>query len=78
MSTPRAPSSDHSAISTAPVSDAGTMPSRQSAGMPSTARDRVMTSASRAFGSLRAMAAAEWRAFERGQREAGSLGTGAG
>jgi hypothetical protein len=27
-STPRAPSSDHSAISTAPVSEAGTMPSR--------------------------------------------------
>src|SRR5690606_9867282 len=32
MSTPRWPSSDHSAISTAPVSDAGTMPMRQSAG----------------------------------------------
>jgi hypothetical protein len=31
-STPRGPSSDHSAISTAPVSDAGTMPMRQSAG----------------------------------------------
>jgi hypothetical protein len=28
MSTPRAPSIDHMAISTAPVSDAGTMPIR--------------------------------------------------
>jgi len=28
MSTPRAPSSDHIAISTAPVSEAGTMPMR--------------------------------------------------
>ena len=52
---PRAPSIDHSAISTAPVSEAGTMPSCQSAGMPSRARERLMTSAMRALGS-----AARW------------------
>ena len=44
-STGRGPSSDHSAISTAPVSEAGTMPSFQSAGMPSRAADRSITSA---------------------------------
>ncbi len=51
-STLRGPSSDQSAISIAPVSDAGTMPSRQSAGMPRIARERSMTSARRAFGAL--------------------------
>jgi hypothetical protein len=51
-STGRAPSRDHKAISIAPVSEAGTMPSRQSSGMPSKARERVMTSLSRALGSL--------------------------
>src|ERR1700733_11469131 len=35
-STLRSPSSDHSAISTAPVSDAGTMPTTYAGGMPST------------------------------------------
>ena len=49
-STGRAPSRDQSAISTAPVSEAGTMPTRQSAGMPRMARDRSITSASCAFG----------------------------
>ena len=43
-STGRSPSRFHIAISTAPVSDAGTMPSFQSSGMPSTWRDRSMTS----------------------------------
>src|SRR5579875_2466062 len=51
-STPRAPSSDQSAISTAPVSEAGTMPSFQSSGMPRSARERAMTSARRALPSL--------------------------
>src|SRR3546814_10712378 len=46
MSTPRAPSSDQSAISTAPVSEAGTIPIRQPAGIRSTERVRSMTSAS--------------------------------
>ena len=49
-STPRAPSMDHIAISTAPVSDAGTIPSRQSAGMPRMDLESVMTSASFALG----------------------------
>src|SRR5215468_3725415 len=40
MVTGRAPSIDHSAISTAPVSDAGTMPMRYSAGTSSTSRVR--------------------------------------
>src|SRR5664279_5871643 len=44
MVTGLAPSSDHSAISTAPVSDAGTMPMRYSAGMPNTARVRSTAS----------------------------------
>ena len=49
-STGRGPSRDHSAISTAPVSEAGTMPSFQSAGMPSSACDCAITSPSRARG----------------------------
>ncbi len=48
-STPRAPSSDHSAISTAPVSEAGTMPMRWSRGTRRMARLRSMTSASLAL-----------------------------
>src|SRR5215475_12883876 len=40
MVTGRAPSSDHIAISTAPVSEAGTMPMRWSAGTSSTSRVR--------------------------------------
>ena len=48
MSTPRAPSSDHIAISMAPVSEPATMPTRQSAGMPRISRERSMTSTSRA------------------------------
>ena len=51
MSTPRAPSSDHIAISTAPVSDAGVMPMRQPSGIFSTVRVRSMTSARRALPS---------------------------
>ena len=50
-STPRAPSMDHIAISTAPVSDAGTMATRQSAGRPRRARERSITSARRALGA---------------------------
>ena len=45
-STPRAPSSDQSAISTAPVSEAGTTASRQSSGMPSSRRLLSTTAAS--------------------------------
>ena len=52
MSTPRAPSSDHIAISMAPVSDAGTMPRRQSAGRPRIARERSITSRSFALPGL--------------------------
>jgi hypothetical protein len=52
MSTPFGPSRDQSAISTAPVSEAGTIPSRQSAGMPRMPLDRSITSASFAFGSF--------------------------
>src|SRR5271166_1468091 len=48
MSTPRAPSSDHIAISIAPVSEPATIPTRQSAGMPRIARERSTTSTSRA------------------------------
>src|SRR5256885_1059891 len=48
MSTPRAPKSDHIAISIAPVSEPATMPTRQSAGMPRIARERSTTSTSRA------------------------------
>src|SRR5207237_9360145 len=40
MVTGRAPNSDHSAISTAPVSEAGTMPIRWAAGTSSTSRVR--------------------------------------
>ena len=54
------------------------MPSCQSAGMPSMARERSITSASAAFGALGAMAAAEQRARQRVQRQAGTLGAGAG
>src|SRR5580704_7998878 len=46
MSTPRAPSNDHIAISIAPVSEPATMPTRQSGGMPSIARERSITSTS--------------------------------
>jgi len=42
---------DHNAISIAPVSEAGTIPTRQSAGTPKIARDRVITSFNRAFGA---------------------------
>src|SRR5271168_4114188 len=55
MSTPRAPSIDHNAISTAPVSDAGTIPKRQSTGILRIDLERVIISFSRAFGS-----AARW------------------
>src|SRR6516164_2822504 len=48
ISTPRAPNSDHIAISIAPVSEPATMPTRQSAGMPRIARERSTTSTSRA------------------------------
>ncbi len=51
-STGRSPSSDHIAISIAPVSEAGTMPSFQSAGMPSNARERSITACKRCFGAL--------------------------
>src|SRR5690606_7452671 len=44
-STPRAPSNDHTAISTAPVSDAGTIPMRYSSGISRVERVRSMTSA---------------------------------
>ena len=54
------------------------MPSRQSAGMPRIARERSITSARRAFGSRGAVAAAEQRARQRIQREAGTLGAGTG
>ncbi len=47
-STGRSPSNDHNAISTAPVSDAGTMPTRQPSGTPRIVRDRTITSFSRA------------------------------
>src|SRR4051812_14409140 len=50
MSTGRGPSRVHSAISTAPVSDPGTIPSRQPAGIPSSARERSITSSRRALG----------------------------
>src|ERR1700692_2826105 len=40
----------HSAISTAPVSEPGTMPSRQPSGMPSILVEREITSASLALG----------------------------
>src|SRR5205823_14918546 len=46
MSTPRAPSSDHIAISIAPVSEPATIPTRQSAGMPRIAREPSITSTS--------------------------------
>ena len=45
---PRAPSSYHSAISIAPVSEAATTPTRQSAGTPKIARERAITSWMRA------------------------------
>src|SRR5579871_472944 len=45
-STPRAPSMDHIAISTAPVSEAGTIPSTYVSGMPRIFLLRSMTSAS--------------------------------
>src|SRR5579872_6113159 len=45
-STPRSPRSDQSAISIAPVSEAGTMPSTYLDGIPSTFLLRSMTSAS--------------------------------
>jgi len=48
MSTPRAPRSDHIAISIAPVSEPATIPTRQSVGMPRIVRERSMTSTSRA------------------------------
>src|SRR6516165_934448 len=48
MSTPRAPNSDHIAISIAPVSEPATMPTRQSAGMPRIVRERSTTSTIRA------------------------------
>jgi hypothetical protein len=51
-STGRAPSSVQRAISIAPVSEPGTMPRRQSAGIPRIARERSITSARRAFGSF--------------------------
>ena len=41
---PRGPSSDHMAISKAPVSEPGTMPMRQSSGMPRSARERSSNS----------------------------------
>src|SRR6185437_4021600 len=50
--TGRAPSSDHSAISTAPVSDAGTMPMRYCAGTCSTSRVRSMARLSFALPAL--------------------------
>ncbi len=46
MSTPRSPSSDHIAISIAPVSEAGTMPSTYPSGMPRIFLLRSITSAS--------------------------------
>jgi hypothetical protein len=46
MSTPRAPSNDHMAISIAPVSEPATMPSLQSDGSSRIARERSMTSKS--------------------------------
>ena len=49
MSTPRAPSSDHIAISIAPVSEAATTPTCQSAGTPRIARERSTTSTIRAL-----------------------------
>src|SRR6516162_6443307 len=48
MSTPRAPSNDHIAISIAPVSEPATIPTRQSVGMPRIARERSTTSTRRA------------------------------
>src|SRR3990170_7139174 len=51
MSTPRAPNSDQRAISTAPVSEAGTMPMQCSAGTSSTSRVRVTASLRRALPS---------------------------
>src|SRR5215468_1096201 len=48
MSTPRAPKSDHIAISIAPVSEPATIPTRQSVGMPRIARERSTTSTIRA------------------------------
>ena len=49
ISTPRAPNSDHIAISIAPVSDPATMPTCQSAGTPRIARERSTTSTIRAL-----------------------------
>src|SRR5262249_2036330 len=57
MSMPRAPNSDHIAISMAPVSEPATMPTRQSGGTPRIAHDRSTTSTSR-----------ESPAAERGER----------
>src|SRR5579859_4512620 len=51
-STGRAPSIDHSTISTAPVSEAGTMAILKSAGTPNTARVRSMASLSLALPGL--------------------------
>src|SRR3984893_14473914 len=48
ISTPRAPNSDHIAISIAPVSEPATIATRQSAGTPGGARARATTSTSRA------------------------------
>ena len=45
-SAPRAPSSDQSAASTAPVSEPTRIPRRKPSGMPSTAFERSITSAS--------------------------------
>ncbi len=69
----RAPSIDHIAISTAPVSDAGTIAILKSAGTPSSARVRSIASLSLAFAGFGAVRAAEQRALQRLQIPAGTF-----
>src|SRR5579871_3121263 len=76
MSMPRDPSSDQSAISIAPVSEPGTMPSRQSAGICRRARLRSITSASLALPAFERWERPRQAAFSASSDQPGRLAQG--